>query len=122
LIEAGIEWTKDHELEAIQFKGVIEHPFVKSENCTLYNFRHTRAQAISILNTSVDKLGCGYDWRGIGGFATRLNVHSTLKWFCSELVAYCLLKAGIVLLWTAPFKQAPETTLSSTLLIKKLEK
>lgn len=114
-----ILWTKDHELESIQGKGVQHQPFVPSDNQTTFNFHHTPEQAEIILRTAVGLLGKKYDWSGIGGFITRRDKENPNRWFCSELVAYCLLKAGIVLLNMKCYKQSPRITCASTLLIEE---
>jgi len=112
----GLEFTNDHEIESIQFKGVHHQPFVPSPNQTWFNFEHTPGQGRAIITTAIELLGCGYDWRGIGGFLTRRDKQNPLKWFCSELVAWCLLKAGIRLLWMACHKQSPTVECASTVL------
>ena len=109
----------DFEVESLQFKGVIGHSFHRQDNQVVFNFKHDEAQALVILKTAIGLLGKGYDYRGIGGFLSRRDKHNPNRWFCSELVAWCLLKAGIVLLWLPPFKQAPNTTVSSTLLFEE---
>jgi hypothetical protein len=109
----------DYEVESLQFKGVIGHSFERQDNQVVFNFKHDEAQAWVILRTAINLLGSGYDYRGIGGFLSRRSKHNPSKFFCSELVAYCLIKAGIVLLWLPPFKQAPNTTVSSTLLLEE---
>lgn len=103
----GKEFTLDHEIESIQGLGVHDQPFTPSDNQAWFEFDHTYEQGWTIFRTAVELIGCKYDWRGIGGFATRRNVQNPLKWFCSELAAWCLLKAGIIALkmlcsWITP--------------------
>jgi uncharacterized protein YycO len=43
-------------------------------------------------------LGRPYDWRGIFGFAFRRDWHADNSFFCSELVAWAMEKAGAPLL------------------------
>jgi hypothetical protein len=111
-----ITLTNDHEIESIQGKGVHHQPFVPSPNQTWFNFAHDPEQARIILSTAIELIGCKYDWRGVGGFLTRRNKQNPEKWFCSELVAWCLLSAGIRLLWMACHKQSPTVTCASTVL------
>lgn len=95
----GVKLTDDHEIESIQGKGVHDQPFVPSDNQAWYEFDCTESQAIKIIVEACSLVGCKYDWRGIGGFALRFeNWHNPKKWFCSELVAWCLLQAGIILM------------------------
>lgn len=112
----GLEFTNDHEIESIQFKGVHHQPFVPSPNQTWFNVACDPEQARTVITTAIELLGCKYDWRGIGGFLTRRDKQNPLKWFCSELVAWCLLRAGIRLLWMACHKQNPTVSCASTLL------
>lgn len=115
------ELTRDHEIEAIQFKGVHHQPFVPSPNQTWFDFEQTQNQSKIIFGEAIDKIGCGYDWLGIKSFLTRKDSENKLKWFCSELVAWCLLKAGIRLLWMACFKISPRLGVASTVLHKNKE-
>ena len=114
-----IDWTEDHEIESIQGKGVHHQPFVPSDNQTWFDVDCDPEQARIIITTAIELLGCKYDWPGIFGFASRRNVHSKIKWFCSELVAWCLLKAGIRLLWMDCHKQSPTMTCASTVFVKR---
>ena len=115
----GVCLTVVHEIESIQFKGVIHHTFELQDNQTVFSFKHDQEQAFIILKTAIGLLGKKYDWRGIGAFATRRNKHHPDKFFCSELVAYCLLKAGIILLRWPPFKISPNFLTASPLLTEE---
>lgn len=95
----GIRLTDDHEIESIQGKGVHDQPFVASGNQARFEFDCTEAQAVKIVLAACSLVGCKYDWRGIGGFALRFaKWQNPSKWFCSELVAWCLLQADIILM------------------------
>jgi uncharacterized protein YycO len=45
-----------------------------------------------------DQLLKPYDYAGIFGFVANRDWQEDDKWFCSELVMYCLMKAGIKIL------------------------
>jgi len=113
----AIHLTSDHEIESIQFKGVIHHSFEGGDNCTLFNFEQTPEQSLGILKTAIGLLGKKYDWRGIGGFVTRRRKHNEDKWFCSELASHCLMMSGVVLLHWPPFMQSPNFMLASPRLL-----
>lgn len=44
------------------------------------------------------QIGKKYDYAGIIGFVANRDWQEDNKWFCSELVMYCLMKAGIKIL------------------------
>lgn len=56
--------------------------------------------------------GSKYDWKGIVGIAIRKFGHQNPeRWFCSELVAYVLWKAGYALSRRAPYRELPTTVM-----------
>lgn len=60
----------------------------------------TEEQANRIYLNAMMQIGKKYDWAGIFGFVASRNWQETDKWFCSELIAWLFLKAGIKLLRT----------------------
>jgi len=112
----GYEFTRDHEIESIQGKGVHHRAFVESENQGWFDFQHTEEQAREILLFAASKIGCKYDWSGIGGFLTRRDRHDPNKWFCTELASDALLDAGVRLLWLPGYKQTPTVATASPVL------
>lgn len=106
----GYDLTKDHEFEAIQFVGVRHQPFVPSDNQAWFNikgFEWTETPIFLVVHEACRLVGCKYDWRGIGGFVTRRNVHHPLKWFCSEYGCRLLSMVKIVIMnmpdhWITP--------------------
>ncbi len=113
--KTGLVLTPDHEIESIQFKGVHRQPFVPSDNQTWFDFDHTSDQAEAILLAVLSKIGCKYDWSGIGGFVTRRDCENPDKWFCSELADWGMLQGGIRSTWTPSFKLCPTEFFSSTI-------
>ena len=103
----GYEITEDHEVESIQFKGVHHQPFKPSNNQTWFNFPHNEDDAEAIFWWLLSKVGCGYDWSGIGGFVTRRDWEDPDKYFCSELAADALLVRDIRLQWLPSYKLSP---------------
>ena len=110
--------TLDHELESIQGVGVHHQPFVPSDNQGWFDFEHDSHQAVGILGTASKLVGCDYDWRGIGGFATRRNTQNSEKWFCSEYASHCLLHNRIVALKMPCHWQTPNVFLASPIFNK----
>lgn len=45
-----------------------------------------------------EQLGKPYDYAGISGFIINRDWQEDDKWFCSELIMYCLMKANIKIL------------------------
>jgi len=64
-------------------------------------------------------LGAKYDWKGIWGFIRKKKRHSEEKWFCSELVAYALYKAGCPVSRREPWRETPTSVCESFVLQQK---
>jgi len=97
------------EIEALQWNGVIEHdPNSPEENDFITLVAPlTEQQAWEAYEIAHSLVGAKYDWLGIWGFLRRKKRHSADKWFCSELVAYVLFKAGCALSRRQPFQETP---------------
>lgn len=103
------------EVEAIQFKGVIAHKPHSADDKTFveYDVPLSYEQALEVRELALSYVGAKYDWQGIWGFARHRKKHSLNKFFCSELVAYCLLKAGYPLSRREPFLESPASVCES---------
>lgn len=116
------EWKDGvrEEVEAIQGEGVIKHyPWKNTEK----NFEELVAplsceQAQELFDVVSGKIGAEYDWKGIWGFVRKRNKHNPNKWFCSELVAYGLMKAGYKLSRREPYRETPTSVMESLRLEK----
>jgi len=103
------------EVEAIQFKGVVVHAphSAKKKTFIEYDVPLTYEQAFEVRELAMSFEGAKYDWKAIWGFARHRKTHSLDRWFCSEIVAYCLLKAGYKLSRREPFLESPATVCES---------
>lgn len=117
------EWKDGmrEEIEAIQGDGVIKHaPWKEGEKdfdelvATL-----TLEQALDLFDVVSGLIGSSYDWKGIWGMFRRKNKHNPDKWFCSELVAYGLYKAGYPLSRREPYRETPTSVMESFRLVEK---
>ena len=107
------------EIESIQGKGLIEHaPYTPEEKVFDEWFVPlTYEQIIDTHILAMSLLGAKYDWQGIWGFLRRKKTHSKDKFFCSELVAYVLLKAGYPLSRREPYRETPSSVCESLRLL-----
>lgn len=70
-----------------------------------------------VLKFAMEQAGKPYDWQGILGIlARKRNWEDDDSWFCSELVAYSFMKAGVPLLNEIPYRITPRDLLISPLL------
>lgn len=104
------------EVEAIQGKGVIAHEPHKQSRRKVFTEFDLPLTYEQILDTHIlvkSLVGSKYDWAGIKSFLVHRKKHSEDKWFCSELVAYALLKAGYPVSRLSPHLESPATVCSS---------
>ena len=107
------------EVESIQGKGLIMHdPYSRSEK----QFDElavpiTDEQIVDAHILAMSLVGAKYDYSGVASFLLRRKKHSLNKFFCSELVAYVLLKAGYPLTRREPYKETPDSVMESLRLI-----
>lgn len=108
------------EIEAIQGRGVIRHePYAYDEkDFDELTVPLTEEQVLTAHMTACGMLEARYDWKGIWSFIVRRNKHNPEKWFCSELVAYCLYKASHPLSRRAPYQENPSTVCQSLRLLE----
>jgi uncharacterized protein YycO len=108
------------EVEAIQFKGVVVHEPHSARDKTFveYDVPLSYEQVMEARELALSLVGAKYDWKAIWGFARHRKTHSLNKWFCSELVAYCLLKATYPLSRREPFLESPATVCESLRLLR----
>lgn len=104
------------EIESIQGKGVHTQPFVPDPNIILFDVPAAPDDARAIYNEATTLIGRKYDWAGIWGFMRRRKRENPNRWFCSELVAHCLLKGNIEIQRLPPWKQSPVITCASPVL------
>ena len=104
-----------HEIEAIQGKGVVRHAphSIKDLDFVEYNVPLSHDQILIAHQEATELLDSDYDWSGVWGFVQRKKKHNKFKWFCSELVAYVLFKAGYMLSRRKPFQETPATVCDS---------
>lgn len=60
-----------------------------------------------VLKALKAQLGKGYDYRAVARFLTRRKVQLDSRWFCAELVAWCLAYGGVVLQHLPPSYLSP---------------
>lgn len=96
------------EVEADSKEGVIghKHSVWKREGeyryVDLYEYEYR-----ILLATALGMVGKQYDKPGILGFVTRTRREDPNRWFCSELVAYIMRKAGHQLSYKPSWKVTP---------------
>ena len=107
------------EVEAIQMRGVIKHKPHSNSKKTFIEYRVPLSyeQVMEARELALSLEGAKYDWKAIWGFARHRKTHSLNKWFCSELVAYTLLKAGYPLSRRAPYLESPSSVCESLRLL-----
>ena len=107
------------EVEAIQGKGVIVHPPHTRATKTYHELSVplTYEQVIDAHAFAMSVEGAKYDWLGVFSFALHRKKHSLNKFFCSELVALTLLKAGYPLSRREPYKESPASVVASLRLL-----
>ena len=107
------------EVEAIQWRGVIAHKPHSADDKTFVEYRVPLSyeQALEVRELALSYVGARYDWQGVWGFARHRKKHSLNKWFCSELVAFCLLKAGFPVSRREPFLESPASVCESLRLL-----
>lgn len=70
-----------------------------------------------VLKFAIEQEGKPYDWQGILGILARnRRWEEDDSWFCSELVAYSFMKAGVPLLNETSYRITPRDLLISPLL------
>jgi hypothetical protein len=83
---------------AIPLKGVVARPaekvFRDSSKVAIYEVDVDSEVVSSIIRREIGK---SYDWSAIFGFLFKRDWEKPDRWECSELVSYCVLKAGKVL-------------------------
>ena len=111
----------DLEVEAIQGKGVIYHAPHGHEEKSFDEFvvDLTDEQITTAKCVALGLEGAEYDWKGIWGFLRKKKRHSEEKWFCSELVAYALWKAGRPVSRREPWRETPTSVCESFVLEPK---
>jgi uncharacterized protein YycO len=62
------------------------------------------------------EIGRGYDFGGIFGFMARVHSEKEVKWFCSELAARKLARAGVLMLNAPSWKISPSLLAYSPLM------
>jgi len=103
------------EIEAIQGAGVIRHPPYTHDEKVFDEMYVplTQEQVIEAHMTAGSLVSARYDWAGIWGFMRRKKAHNPERWFCSELCAYVLLKAGYPLSRREPYRETPSSCMES---------
>jgi len=108
------------EVESIQGKGVIRHkPYTSEEkDFDVLYAPLTEEQIIEAYTLACSLEGASYDWSGVFSFLLHRTKHTLDKFFCSELNAYVLYKAGYPLSRKAPYKLSPDDVMASLRLIE----
>ena len=99
-------------IEAKAWTGVTEQHWTKNHKpgtkIQVYRVECTDEQQRIFYQSMRSKIGKGYDYLGIIGFGVRLSIDSVQRWFCSEAVMDCFLKAGVYILKRIrPYKTYP---------------
>lgn len=104
------------QLLGARFKGGVEirdpgyARFMATKRLTL---SLTQAQKKKFIKAARSQVGTAYDWRAIIAFAFHHRHWETEDaWFCSELVAWCAVQAGIPLLRTTDLNHITPRDLS----------
>ena len=110
------------EVESIQFRGTISHKPHSSKKKTFieYDVPLTYEQVLEARELALSLVGSRYDWQGVWGFVKHRKKHSLNKFFCSEFVGYCLLKAGYPLSRREPFLESPSSICESLRLVEQV--
>lgn len=96
------------EIDSIQGAGVAVRRYGDMDKPhDLFEVRCTPATAVCIHYEAKKLIGLKYDWAGIWGMLRRRKRENSKKWFCSELVAYCLEENGIKLMRLPAWKITP---------------
>lgn len=107
------------EIEAIQGKGVIMHdPYSRREKDFVeYAVPISETQIVDAHILAMSLVGAKYDWKGVFSFLLHRTKHTLDKFFCSEMVAYVLLKASYPTSRREPYKESPDSIMESFRLI-----
>ena len=107
------------EIEALQGKGVISHlpRNPKEFDFIEYAIPVDDERVLECYVDSKATVGHKYDLKGIWGFVVRKDKHNPEKWFCSEHVAYRLLKIRYAISRRPPYKETPTSVCESYRLI-----
>lgn len=88
---------------AVPGRGVSTRPVALEPNASrveLYGVEVPAAIEADVYQIADQQRGKPYDWRGVIGFGLHSDWQQADAWFCSELVAWCFLRAGFPLLRT----------------------
>lgn len=76
-------------IESYPFVGVRKRELTSKDWTRIHAYRvpeMTARQWQGAIQFAESQLGCGYDWRNVLRFVSRLPGRENLRWFCSELV------------------------------------
>jgi len=107
------------EIESLQGKGLIQHKPHKAchKDFVEYAVPLTYEQVVDAHILAMSLVGAKYDWSGVVSFLLHRTKHTLNKFFCSELVAYVLLRVGYPLTRRSPYKESPDSVMESLRLI-----
>lgn len=102
---------------AVPFKGVIEYdPSIRLKNqyeiCVIEN-----VDAAKVIEGVKQQLGKSYDWTGVMSLSIHRDWHSPDKWFCSELLAWAVERAGTPVINKYSNRVTPQDLLESPLVL-----
>ena len=103
------------EIEALQEAGVVRHvPWAADhKDFSELVVPLSDEQILEAWFIAASFVGAEYDKAGIFGLLLRRNKHSLDKFFCSELVAYVLLKVGHPVSRREPYRETPTSVMES---------
>ena len=115
--------SRREEIESIQGKGVVKHtPWKEGEKDFVeYVVPISEEQILEAWFIAGSYEDAEYDKAGIFGLLLRRNKHNIDKWFCSELVAYVLLKVGHPISRREPYRETPTSVCESFRILEPLE-
>lgn len=93
-----------------RLKNASKHAFYDIPDCEV---------ASQVHDLALSQTGKGYDYMAIIGFFFRRNWEKENRWFCSELVAWCIQHAGYKLFNEKLHRIAPRDLLILPKLIKR---
>ena len=113
---------RTEEIESIQGKGVIAHaPWSEDEKDFVeYDVPVSEEHILEAWQLAASYVGSKYDGMGIFGLLLRRNKHDKYRWFCSELVAYVLLKIDHPISRREPYRETPTSVMESFRLLSPL--
>ena len=99
----------DEVIEASALHGVRRRPLqALIQDSTKWEIVEFPVEENGVLTMAQTQLGKPYDWGGVFGIGIRRRWQDADSWFCSELVAWAMEKAGFPLFRTQAWRITPQ--------------